>query len=122
MPLKTVYFFSCLFFLFGCLQPKQKIEDPFVVAKNYCTCVEEELKKSKDSSVNIYDCEKEIFPKSRLMQIDMSFDANPVDSKYSDLTLDSARNFSREVGNITDTMCINKLDPKKIKKRPHIAM
>lgn len=121
MLIKTA-FFSSILFVFGCVQTNQKIEDPLEVAKNYCSCVEEELKKSNDSLINIYDCEKKVFPKSRLMQIDMSFDANPVDSKYSDLTLDSARKFSLQVGNITDTMCINKIDPNRIKKLPHIKM
>ena len=122
MLFKTGCFFSCILFLFGCVQTNSKIEDPFVVAKNYCTCVEDELKESKDSLVNIYDCEKKVFPKSRLMQINMSFNANPIESKYSDLTLDSARRFSLQVGNIIDTMCIDKLDPKRIKKLPHIPM
>ena len=97
----------------------QKAENRFEVAKNYCTCIEEEIKKSKDSVINIYDCEKKVFPKSRLMQIYMSFDTH---IKYKSSTLDSSRKFSIEVGNIMDTLCINKIDPQRIKKIPHIPM
>ena len=117
--LNKAYLFLCILCIYSCVQTKGKMESPSEVATNYCNCVEEQMKNAKDSSIDINDCEKEVFSKSRLMQIYMSFDNY---DKYTHLTLDSARNFSREVGNITDTMCINKLDPKKIKKRPHIAM
>lgn len=117
MHSKIYYFFLLTVIFVGCTT--QKVENPFEVAKNYCTCVEEEIKKSKDSVINIYDCEKRVFPESRLMKIYMSFDNY---NKYNGSTLDSARKFSVEVGNIMDTLCINKIDPRRIKKIPHIPM
>jgi len=85
-----------------------------MVAKNYCNCVEEEMQAHKDSLINIYDCEKKIFPKSRLISIYMT----PYDelNNYSQTTKDSAERFFLMVRNITDTLCINKFDPKRIKK------
>jgi hypothetical protein len=119
MLVKTVYFFSFILCMFSCKETKQNIEDPFEIAKSYCSCIDEELKQSSDSSINIYDCEKKVFPKSRIMSIYMAFNDY---NMYGDLTLDSARKFAIEVGNIIDSMCINKIDPKRIKKVPHIRM
>ena len=90
------------------------------VAKNYCNCVEEEMQAHKDSLINIYDCEKTVFSKSRLMNIYMaSYDRF---NNYNQSTKDSAEQFFLIVRNITDTLCVNKFDPKRIKKIPHIPM
>ena len=115
-------YFVLIIALFSC--NKRSLEDPFEVAKNYCNCVDEEMKKNKDSLINIYDCEKKIFPNSRLMQIEMFSDANPVSAnrEYSFATLDSANKFSSKVISIIDTMCFLKFDQKRVKKIPHIAM
>lgn len=107
-----------LAFLTSCTNNKI-IEDPFKVAKSYCSCLDETIKNSKDSLINIYDCEKIVFPDSRFMRIYMAFDDN---SNYTQSTIDSARNFSLKVGNIIDTMCINKIKSEKKKKIPHAAM
>lgn len=112
------YFVIALAFMSGCVKTKE-IEDPFPVAKNYCSCLNEIIRKSGDSLVNIYDCEKIVFPKSRFMRIYMAFDDY---NNYPSSTIDSAKNFSLEVRNIIDTMCISKIDSKKIKKISHITM
>lgn len=121
MPSRFIYFVSIIA-LFSC--NKRKIEDPFEVAKSYCNCVEQEMNKNRDSLINIYDCEKKVFPHSRLMQIQMLFDAEPMvaTKQYSIKTLDSANKFSSDVSRIIDTMCFLKFDPKRIKKIPHIPM
>ena len=120
MIYKAIVIVLFLVAIFGCNNTTQ--EDPFNVAKGYCNCVEEEMKKYKDSLIDIYGCEKKVFPESRLMKINMSFNAEPYQNKYSEMTLDSARKFSSKVLTIIDTMCINKFDPKRIKKLPHIPM
>ena len=97
----------------------QKVENPIDVAKNYCTCIEEEMKRNNDSLINIYDCEKSEFSKSRFMKIYLSFDEY---DKYNASTIDSARKFSHDLARIIDTMCLNKIDPKRIKKLLHIPM
>jgi len=103
-----------LFIIIGCVRTKEQNESPFEVAKSYCSCLEEEIKNTKDSLIDTYDCEKKVFSKSRMMQIPYLEDTNK-------LTRDSSFNFIIEVRNITDTMCINKLD-NKLKKRSHIRM
>ncbi len=105
------YLLIILLFLIAC-NNKKVVEDPMVIAKSYCTCIEEELKNSKDSSINIYDCEKKIFPSSRLMRIYLAFDDY---SKYEKSTIDSAKSFSLEIRNIIDTMCFIKIN-KKLKE------
>ena len=114
---KVVLVVLILIFVISCR--RNKTEESFEVAKSYCDCVEEEMNAHKDSLINIYDCEKKIFPKSRLMSIYMAFDEY---NNYSQSTIDSAKKFSLEVGNIIDTLCLDKLDPKRIKKIPHIPM
>jgi hypothetical protein len=118
MIIKTASFFSFILFVAGCIRTREKIENPYEVARNYCSCIESKMNNFKDSLIDIYDCEKKIFAKSRMMQISYSGDV----TGNSKLTLDSAFNFVIQVRNITDTMCINKLDPKKIKKKPHVRM
>jgi hypothetical protein len=112
---KAIWIASIMFFTIGCI--KNKIEKPFEIAKSYCNCVEEEMTAYKDSLINIYDCEKKSFSNSRLLSIYMSTydDYN----RYEQATRDSAEHFFIKVRNITDTLCINKLDPKRIKKIPH---
>ena len=102
---------SSIYFCFiSCKTEKQ--ENPYNVAKDYCNCLEHQLKITKDSNINIYDCEKTVFPKSRLMRIYMSsYD----EQNGTSSTIDSARKFSLQVRNIIDTMCLNKLDREKIK-------
>jgi hypothetical protein len=117
---RFICFFSIIVFVFSC--NKREAESPFTVAKSYCNCVEQEMGKYKDSLINIYDCEKKVFPDSRLMQISLSVDADPITSKYPESTIDSARKFSATVLKIIDTMCFNKFDSKRIKKIPHIPM
>ncbi len=120
MAKRFIYFVSIIVFVFSC--NKREVESPFEVAKSYCNCVEKEIDKYKDSLINVYDCEKKVFPDSRLMQISMSVDADPLASKYSEATMDSARKFSSDVLKIIDTMCFNKFDSKRLKKVPHIPM
>ena len=120
MSKRFIYFASIIVLVFSC--NKREIESPLEVAKSYCNCVEQEMHKYKDSLINVYDCEKKIFPDSRLMKIIMSVDADPIASKYSKSTIDSARKFSSDVLKIIDSMCFNKFDSKRIKKTPHIPM
>jgi len=94
-------------------------EDAFNVAKAYCNCVEEQLVNAKDSSVNLNDCEDQTFANSRLVTIYSDFNNR---ERYSSKTLDSASKFALQVRNITDTLCYNKIDFKKIKKILHIKM
>ncbi len=113
-----IYFLIILLYGTSCSN-KKAIEDPFNVAKSYCNCVDEELKNSKDSLINIYDCEKKTFPNSRLMRIYLAYDEY---NNYVESTIDSAKSFSLKVRDIIDTMCFNKIDPKRKKKIPHIKM
>lgn len=118
MSKSFICFALIIVFVFSC--NKREIEDPFEVAKNYCNCVEEEMKAQKDSLINIYDCEKKVSAKSRLMSIYMASYGEY--SNYNQATKDSAEQFFLMFRNITDTMCFNKFDPKRIKKIPHIPM
>lgn len=117
MFIKIIWAASIFTFFIGCNRVKQ--EDPYKVAENYCNCVEKQMKQLKDSLIDIYDCEKNVFPDSRLMKIYMTFDEY---NKYSQSTIDSAKKFSTIVFNLIDTMCLNKFDPKRIKTIPHIPM
>lgn len=105
--LNKTYLIICIFYLYSCVQINKKLEDPIEVAKNYCTCLNNEIRNSKDSLIDVNDCDDKELSRSRLMEITYSGDLN----KYSIATLESAFNFTILVRNITDTMCINKLDP-----------
>ena len=116
MTIKHTSFFLFILTIAGCVKAKQKDENPYEVAKEYCSCIEKQIKNYKDSLIDTYKCEKEIFSKSRMMEIPYS------DERNNKLTADSAFNFIIEVRNITDTMCMDKLDFKKLKNRPHIRL
>jgi hypothetical protein len=88
-------------------------ENVFKVSKDYCNCLEKQLSGAKDSTVNLNDCERLIFSKSRLLSIYSDYDNW---DSYEKKTLDSAKKFAIEVRNITDTLCYNKIDFKKVKK------
>ena len=94
-------------------------EDPSQVAKDYCICLVEQISSAKDSIIDIYDCEKIVFPSSRFMRIYTSFSNY---GNYEAATIDSAKKFSLDVRNIIDTMCLLKIDSRKIKKIPHRSM
>jgi hypothetical protein len=91
-----------------------KPEDPALVTRLYCDCLAGKFKGAKDSSVNINECNAE-FAKSRFMQIHLADDRN----SFSQATLDSAEHFFIEVGDIIDTMCLNKIDRRKMRRYPH---
>jgi hypothetical protein len=99
--------------LFSCRQ-SVKPEDPVQTAKSYCGCLEDKFKGAKDSSVNINECNAE-FAKSRFMKIHLGDNKD----SFSQTTLDSAAHFFMEVGDIIDTMCLNKIDRIKIRRYPH---
>lgn len=122
MQKKIIEIGLILIFVTGC--ENNMMEDPFTVAKSYCNCVEENMKVYKDSLINLNDCENLIYSASRLMQIQMFSDADPIaaNKKYSFATLDSASKFSSEVIRIIDTMCFIEFDQNHIKKLPHIPM
>jgi hypothetical protein len=107
------YFTLLIFSLFSCRQIAVS-EGPVQVAKLYCDCLEDKINGAKDSSVNINECNIE-FIKSRFMNIHLGENRG----SFSKATLDSASNFFMEVGNITDTMCLNKIDKRKIRRYPH---
>jgi hypothetical protein len=99
--------------LFSC-RPMIAPEEPLRVAKLYCNCLEDKLKGAKDSSVNINECNA-VFAESRFMKIHLSDNRD----SFSEAVLDSASIFFNDVGNIIDTMCLNKIDRRKVKKMPH---
>jgi hypothetical protein len=94
-----------------------KREDAFQVAKSYCDCLNKQLANARDSSVDLNNCEREIFSKSRLLTIYADFENR---DKYNKATLDSASRFALLVRYIEDSLCYNenKIDFKKIKKHP----
>ena len=94
-----------------------KPEDPIDISRIYCDCLNEKLINAKDSSVDINECNF-LFSKSRFMRIHLQNDK----SEYNKSTLDSASHFFHQVSEILDTMCFNKIDPKKIKRMPHVSM
>lgn len=96
----------------------QHEEDPYEIARAYCHCLDKQMNGAKDSSVDLYSCEEKAFSKSRLLGVEKAED----NSSYSKATRDSAFDFLLTVGRITDTMCLNKITRKKIKKTPHIRM
>ena len=103
---KIINYFLVVFLIFtGCIN-KNLPEDPNDVAKNYCICIEEGLINSKDLKIDLYGCEKKIFPKSRLMRIYLAFDEY---NNYDKKTIDSAKNFSLNVRDIIDSMCFNRV-------------
>ncbi|MEO8771390.1 MAG: hypothetical protein ABI402_14945 [Ferruginibacter sp.] len=104
---------SILILLIICYSCKQtsNIEDPLVVSHAYCSCLENELTKAKDSSIDVNKCNF-IFFTSRFIAIHL----DSIKNSYNKSTLDSASIFFRTVGDIIDTMCINKIDPKKLKR------
>jgi hypothetical protein len=77
------------------------------------------MKNSKDSLIDIYRCENEVFPKSRFMQIYIS---SFTSKNYKESTIDSAKKFALELRNIIDSMCLNKIDTKNKVKPVHIPM
>ena len=97
---------------------ESKSENPYEVSRAYCNCVMDRLLNAKDSSVNINECSPVFFYSSRFMMIHQEQDYE----KYSKATLDSAMNFYYLVGNIIDTMCLDKIDTKKLIKVPHAKM
>ncbi len=109
----------CVFLLLlshSCRVANHESEDPYEVSKKYCNCIENQLVNARDSSINLNDCEQSIFSRSRLLSIYADFSNS---EKYKKETLDSAHKFAIEVRNITDTLCYNKIDFKKVKKSRH---
>jgi hypothetical protein len=102
-------------FLNGCIHTN---ENPYELSIQFCSCVKSQQKTGKDSLIDLNKCDKEILSKSRLLQIYMSEDK----SAYSQSTLDSANDFALKVRDITDSMCIEKIDVNRIKKNPHIKI
>lgn len=93
---------------------ENKSENPYDVSRAYCNCVKDRLINAEDSSVNINECNP-VFYSSRFMSIHLEENKE----EYSQATLDSAMNFHYLVGNIIDTMCMDKIDSRKLKKIPH---
>lgn len=99
----TRIFICCLLFI-SCSK-KNDYENPEFISDNYCSCLEEQLKFAKDSSIDIRDCERKVFSKSRLMNIYMKTDQYiQLDQK----TIDTAKNFALKVRDLIDIKCYNK--------------
>lgn len=107
--------FLLVIFNFSCQEAK-KNENATELAKAYCDCLNKQLNNAPDSSVDLNDCEREIFSKSRLLSIYADFDNHDKNKKE---TLDSASGFAILFRDITDTLCYNKINFKKVKKHPH---
>ena len=101
---------SFLILLNSC-QNESNSEDPLIVSRAYCDCLNEKLANAKDSSVNINECNYVLFT-SRFMNIHLSENRDA----YGKSTLDSASKFFLQVRDITDTMCYDKINFKKVKK------
>ncbi len=113
MKLTYIYFTLLIINLFSCCQVAVS-EDPVQVAEFYCDCLTGKFKGAKDSFVNINECNAE-FRRSRFMKIQMEDNKD----SFSQATLDSAEWFFMEVGDIIDTMCLNKVDKRKMRRYPH---
>lgn len=107
--------FLLVIFNFSCLDAK-KSENATELAKAYCDCLNMQLRNAPDSSVDLDDCERGIFSKSRLLSIYADYDNY---DNYKKVTLDSASSFAILFRDITDTLCYNKINFKKVKKHPH---
>jgi hypothetical protein len=114
----TYYLLVCYLFC-GCT--KKNVEQPFDLAKNYCDCINNAIANHKDSLIDMEDCEREVLDKSRFMQIKAFYDRDPLlaGDTYSYATLDSAKDFCDKVFRSFDTMCYQKIDTKRFKKKPH---
>jgi len=117
MIIKLIFAFVLVIFLLGC-DKRLKSEIALVTAKGYCDCINEKLSDAMDSSVDVNECNYVLFS-SRLFSIHFEDDKN---ERYSLATLDSSNKFFLEVGNTIDTLCLNKIKPKKLKKIPHAPM
>ncbi len=117
MTTKLIFAFLLISVLSQCVK-RSKSEDPFIVANAYCGCIYKKLANAKDSSLNVNECNYILFT-SRLFSIHFEDDKN---LHYSTETLDSSNQFFLEVGNIIDTLCLNNIDPRKLKKIPHVSM
>ena len=101
------------FILFqSCINNTVTSEDPHQIAKAYCDCIKNQFTNAKDSSLDIKECENKIYHTSRLLTIYLDFENL---GNYSDQTRDSAIEFAVKVRDIEDTLCVNKIDFKKIK-------
>jgi hypothetical protein len=98
-------------------QVNKKPEDPRDLCRSFCNCVSDLLFEAEDSSVNISECNP-VFYSSRFMTIHLDQDKE----NYSQETLDSANTFFLNVGDLIDSICLSKINSRKLKKIPHAKM
>jgi hypothetical protein len=107
--MKSVCTFITAFILFTSCNKEIKTEDPVIVARAFCDCLNEKSSGGKDTIINVNECNA-VFSESRLLKIHFSEDKH----SYTKNTLDSASEFSTTVRDISDTMCCKKM---KFRKR-----
>jgi hypothetical protein len=100
-----------LFFITSCVKNSTTHDNSILISEKYCSCVNGKLLNANDSSVNVNECNYILF-ESRFIQIHFDNDK----TKYSEATIDSAAKCFIQTSNITDTMCWNKIDRKKLLK------
>ena len=87
------------------------MENAFRLAVIYCDCVKAKSSQLPKTIVSTKDCEDLALGNSRLINILLADDK----SIYNRQTLDSANKLLNEFSNITDTMCLNGIDKKRLK-------
>lgn len=104
-----------VYFLLLLMSCKREVESPYLVAQSYCDCIDSLFINSKDSLVDMNKCNY-IHLSSRFVNIWVNSDG----INYSEATKDSAAKFALLVRDIEDSICFNRIEHNRIKKKPHI--